>query len=67
MSNLIKCDFCKREIGYLTIYHKFKISDLVNDREIDVCHSCYKKFVKSIKTEEIKSELSKRGGIADDE
>jgi hypothetical protein len=52
MSNFSKCDFCKKEIKWMTPFYQFEMrySSYTNKKTIDVCKSCYKKFVKSVKT-----------------
>lgn len=52
MSNFAKCDFCKKEIKWMTPYYRFEMSfkNYTDKRTIDVCKSCFKKFVKSVKT-----------------
>ena len=56
MSKIVKCDFCKKEIKWMTPYYQFEMSysSYTDKRTIDVCKSCYKKFVKSVKTEVLK-------------
>lgn len=53
MSNFAKCDFCKKEIKWMTPFYQFEMrySNYTDIRTIDVCKSCYKKFIKSVKTE----------------
>ncbi len=53
MSDLKKCDFCKKEIKWMTPYYRFEMrySDYTDKKTIDVCRCCYKKFIKSVKTE----------------
>ena len=53
MSNFAKCDFCKREIKWMTPFYRFEMSysNCPDKKTIDVCKTCYKKFIKSIKTE----------------
>lgn len=60
MSNFVKCDFCKKEIKWMTPYYTFEMSfnNRTDDRDVDVCKSCFKKFIKSVKTgvlEEVQS------------
>lgn len=53
MSNFAKCDFCKKEIKWMTPFYRFEMgfNNHTDKKSIDVCKSCYKKFVKSVKTE----------------
>ena len=53
MSRFAKCDFCKKEIKYMTPFYRFEMSynNYTDKKTIDVCKSCYKKFIKSVKTE----------------
>lgn len=53
MSNFAKCDFCKKEIKRMTPFYRFEMTycDYTDKKIIDVCKSCYKKFIKSVKTE----------------
>lgn len=52
MSMLVKCDFCKKEIKWMTPYYRFEMNycGYTDKITIDVCKSCYKKFIKSVKT-----------------
>ena len=52
MSNFAKCDFCTKEIKWMTPFYTFDMSyrGHTDKITIDVCKSCYKKFVKSVKT-----------------
>lgn len=53
MSDLKKCDFCKKEIKWMTPYYRFEMSycNYTDKKTIDVCSTCYKKFIISVKTE----------------
>ena len=53
MSNFTKCDFCKKEIKWMIPFYRFEMSykNYTDKRTIDVCKPCYKKFIKSVKTE----------------
>lgn len=59
MSTLTKCDFCLKEMKHMQRYKNFSIRHSKFDEpfEIDVCIPCYKKFIKSIRTEVIKDYL----------
>lgn len=53
MSDLKKCDFCKKEIKWMTPFYQFEMrySNYTDKKTIDICSFCYKKFIKSVKTE----------------
>ena len=53
MSSFDKCDFCKKEIKWMTPFYRFEMTyrNYADKKSIDVCKSCYKKFIKSIRTE----------------
>lgn len=54
MSKIVKCDFCKKEIKRLSSYYTFEMgySNYTDTKNIDVCKSCYKKFIRSVQVAE---------------
>lgn len=56
MSKVVKCDFCKKILKSTTPYYTF-VQTYTDPKYIDVCKSCYKKFIKSVrKAEELEED-----------
>lgn len=54
MSKVVKCDFCKKILKSVTPYYTFEqtYSGYTDPKYIDICKSCYKKFIKSVRSAE---------------
>lgn len=59
MSKVVKCDFCKKILKRITPYYRFEVTyrDYTEIKYIDVCKSCYKKFIRSVQVADALEEV----------